>query len=316
MEDATRIIRVFRFAAKMGFEIDPDTEKAAIELKHILSDSDMISAESISKEFYKSAKSGKTLANFLVKLQNSKILHDILPEFTNMEGYMHNPQYHPEGGSSVLGHILECLMVSPYNDPVINLAVMFHDFGKAVTRGEKNGHSTYHGHEAAGVPIVESIFNRLRFPELSAADKKAILLAVDRHMLVHNLNSLNLKTLSRLILDPAWNIVKAVGYCDEASRGSGLFDKDKFWEKIDLAEQRVKSVGGSDQNAMKNTIKQYIDGNKLLTWFPELSKNRPILKFILADVEEFIMDRLDGKNPPTEDEVKERIISFINKDAP
>lgn len=84
-EDATRILRVFRFAAKMDFDLDPKTEKAAIELKHLLNDPSMISQESVAKEFYKVAKSGKALANFLIKLDKSGILQDMLPEFTAME---------------------------------------------------------------------------------------------------------------------------------------------------------------------------------------------------------------------------------------
>ena len=263
IEDATRILRVFRFAAKMDFEIEEKTKQAAIELKGLLSDKSAISVESISKEFYKSAKSGQTLANFLKKLQETGILHDILPEFTSMEGFDHNPEHHPEGDSQVLGHIYECLKVSPYKDPVINLAVLFHDFGKATTRAPKGDYSSYHGHEAAGVPIVEDIFKRLRFAELSANDKKNILAAVDRHMLIHNLDKLNTKTVTKLTTDPAWEIIKAVGYCDEASRGASHFNKEEFEAKIERAESRTKKLGGN-QDELRLKIKEYIDGNKLM----------------------------------------------------
>jgi tRNA nucleotidyltransferase/poly(A) polymerase len=311
MEDATRILRVFRFAAKMGFDIEEGTKNAAIELKHLLSDPSMISVESISKEFYKVAKSGNALANFLVKLQDTKILHDLIPEFTNMEGMMHNKIYHPEGGSTVLGHILECLRVSPYKDPVINLGVMFHDFGKAVTRGEKNGHSTYHGHEAAGVPIVERIFKRLKFGELAANEKTAILDAVNNHMLVHKLDELNIKTLTKLILNPSWNVIKAVGFCDEASRGSGMFNKVKFEEKIQRAESKVQNIGGTSPDAMRKTVKKYIDGNKIMQWFPEVMKNMKIMKDIVASAEEFIMNELEKGNEPSEQQLKNLISVFF-----
>lgn len=311
MEDATRILRVFRFAGKMGFDIDKHTEQAAIELKHILQDRNLISVESISKEFYKAAKTGPSLSNFLIKLQNTKILHDILPEFTTMEGFTHNPKHHPEGGSTVLGHILECLKVSPFHDPVINLAILFHDFGKAVTRGEKAGHSTYYGHEAAGVPIVENIFERLKFSELSAGDKKAILDAVDKHMLVHKLDELNLKTLSKLILSPSWNVIKSVGYCDEASRGEGLFNKQEFEEKIQRAENKVSSVGGSNENAMKSIIKKYVDGNKVLSWFPQLNKDKPKIKVALSAAEEYVFSKLEAGEEPNEPELKAAISNRI-----
>lgn len=304
LEDATRILRVFRFAAKMDFEIEDNTKKAAIELKHLLQDPKAISQESISKEFFKAAKTGQTLANFLKKLQDTKILHDILPEFTSMEGYDHDPQHHPEGDSQVLGHIYECLKASPYKDPVINLAVLFHDFGKATTRGKKdNGFSNYHGHESAGVPIVEEIFRRLRFAELSPQDKKNILAAVDKHMLVHNLDKLNIKTLTKLIQNPSWETIKAVGYCDEASRGSGLFNKQEFWEKIKRAEEKVSKIGGSEDETRKR-IKNYISGSKLMEWFPILVKDKSKFKDITSALQEYVLEKLNNDEEPDEGEMQ------------
>jgi tRNA nucleotidyltransferase/poly(A) polymerase len=305
LEDATRILRVFRFAAKMDFDIEENTKRAAIELKKLLQDPKAISKESISKEFYKSAKSGKTLANFLKKLQDTGILHDILPEFTSMEGYDHDPEHHPEGDSQVLGHMYECLNVSPYKDPVINLAVLFHDFGKATTRGRKpNGFSSYHGHEAAGVPIVENIFERLRFAELSAQDKKNILAAVDKHMLVHNLDKLNIKTLARLIQNPAWEIIKAVGYCDEASRGDQLFNKQEFEEKIKRAEEKVSNIGANQDDTRKR-LKQYFDGKKLMEWFPVLKNDKTKFKDIVEALNEYVLETLNKGDTPNDDEMRE-----------
>jgi tRNA nucleotidyltransferase/poly(A) polymerase len=304
MEDATRILRVFRFAAKMDFEIDAHTKQAAIELKQLLQDPKAISKESISKEFFKSAKSGVTLMNFLKKLQDTGILHDILPEFTSMEGFDHSPIHHPEGDSQVLGHIYECLRASPFKDPVINLAVMFHDFGKAVTRGSgKDGFSNYHGHEAAGVPIVEGIFDRLKFNDLSQQDKKHILAAVDRHMLVHNLDKLSIETLTKLIHNPAWEVIKAVGYCDEASRGSGMFNEQEFNAKIERAEAKVSKIGGNQEDARKN-LKKYVDGQKLMSWYPILQTDKTHFKEVMAAIQEYILETLNAGEEPSEEEIK------------
>lgn len=289
-EDATRLLRVFRFAAKMDFGIEKNTLDAAIELKHLLLNPNLISQESISQEFYKAAKSGPTLSNFLYKLQDAGILHDILPEFTAMEGFDHDPQHHPEGDSQVLGHIHECLKVSPFHDPVINLAVLFHDFGKATTRGTKpNGFSNYHGHEAAGVPIVEEIFKRMRFAKLGPNDKKNILAAVAKHMLVHNLDNLNIKTLRKLIHDPSWEMVKSVAYCDEASRGA-LFDAEEFNNKIERAENKVNSLGSGDE--LKRQISQYVDGNKLMQWFPNLQQDRKQIGIVLPKLQDWVAELL------------------------
>jgi tRNA nucleotidyltransferase (CCA-adding enzyme) len=304
MEDATRILRVFRFAAKMDFEIEENTKRAAIELKHLLLNPKAISQESISKEFYKAAKTGPTLANFLKKLQDTNILHDILPEFTQMEGFDHDPQHHPEGDAQVLGHIYECLKASPFKDPIINLAVLFHDFGKATTRGKKdNGFSNYHGHEAAGVPIVENIFKRLRFAELSPQDKKNILAAVDKHMLVHNLDKLSIKTLTKLIQNPAWETIKAVGYCDEASRGPSHFNKQEFEAKIQRAEEKVSKIGGSEDETRKR-LKQYFSGDKLMQWFPILVKDKSKFKDITAALQEYVLEKLNSGEEPNDEEMK------------
>jgi CRISPR/Cas system-associated endonuclease Cas3-HD len=288
----------------MDFEIETETISAAKELKHLLQDSSLISQESISQEMYKAAKSGRTLSNFLSKLTDAEILHDILPEFLQMDGMTHNPKHHPEGGSTVLGHIHECLKVSPYSDPVINLAVLFHDFGKATTRGEKNGHSTYYGHEAAGVPIVENIFRRLRFAKLGPYDKKNILDAVARHMMVHNLDTLNIKTLRKLIHDSSWETVKAVAYCDEASRGPGLFNKQEFLEKIERAEAKLNTVpGGAD--ALKKQIAQYVNGNKMMQWFPQFQKDQKQIGVYLPKLQDWVAEMLiNGKEISEQDVLK------------
>lgn len=296
-EDATRILRIFRFAAKMDFDIEEDTLNAAKELKHLLQNPQLISQESISQEMYKAAKSGRTLSNFLTKLTDAGILQDILPEFLEMSDMTHNPKHHPEGDSKVLGHIHECLKASPYNDPVINLAVLFHDFGKATTRGEKNGHSTYYGHEDAGVPIVENIFKRLKFNHLSQTDKRNILMAVARHMMVHNLDKLNTKTLRKLIHDPSWEVVKAVGYCDEASRGSGLFNRNEFESRVVNSENKLAAVPGGGEE-LKKLVGNIINGNMLMSWFPDLVKDRKQIGLILPKLQDWVADELIGGRTP------------------
>ena len=297
IEDATRILRTFRFAAKTGFDLDPTTLRAAIDLKDSLDDPEAISKESIAKEFYKSAKSGPTLATFVDKLMDAGILHQILPEFTSLDGFDHDPDHHPEGGSTVIGHILETLKASPYRDPVQNLAILFHDLGKAVTRGTKeNGHSSYHGHEGAGVPIVQGIFNRLKFNELSAQDKRNILFAVSRHMLIHNIYELSPKKLREIVLNDGWEVLKAVGYADEASRGVPLFNEQEFNKKIAYAEEKVKNTLGSNKSEADAKVKQYVDGRKLMKWFPYLQKNSRYIGKVLPATQDFIVDQLaDGK---------------------
>jgi len=70
-------------------------------LKHLLQDPKAISQESISKEFFKAAKTGQTLANFIRKLDEAGILEEILPELEiqKMKEYKHSHIHHPEGAT-------------------------------------------------------------------------------------------------------------------------------------------------------------------------------------------------------------------------
>ena len=303
-EDTTRILRAFRFTSRFGFELAPEAYSAAITLRNDLMNRNLISNESISKEFFKAAESGPALADFVEMLTDAEIMHDIMPEFTAMEGFGHDPQHHPEGG--VIPHILACLRYSKSVDPVVNLAIFFHDFGKAVTQSIKlNGFPSYKGHEAAGVPIVQGIFDRLKFAELSAEDKEAILFSVEKHMLVHNLDTLTLKTLTKLWHHPSWKVLQYVALCDEASRGE-LFNLNEFNSKIERAATRMNTVGNTSDE-LKKRIKKFIDGNRLMELMPELSKDRPRIGFILGKVHDWLLENFSQGREPSEQDVKDYV---------
>lgn len=312
-EDATRILRVFRFAAKLDFRIEERTLIAAHANKHRLINRAEISHESIAKEIFKAANDGPTLMRFLMMLDDATILEDILPEFTALRGFTHDPQWHPEWDGNVIGHIYECLRVSRSNDPVVNIAILMHDLGKAVTREEKdNGHSSYHGHEEAGVPITQAIFDRLRFPDLSSEDKNTILFAVNRHMLVHNLDMLAPRTMTKLVLNPAWGVLKDVGFADEASRHINGFDTAEFNTKISRAEERVHRIAANAAD-LRLKVKEFVDGNVLQDWFPEIKRDLKVLKPLLAMLAEFILERLDRDSPPSESEIQSKAAAFLTE---
>ena len=308
-EDATRILRLFRFAAKLDFTIEEDTFAAACHNKWRLLDRNQISPESIAKEFYKAAYNGPQLARFLELLNHAKILEDLLPEFTDLIGFEHSPIHHPEGNSTVIGHILECLIHSRSNDPVVNLGILFHDLGKAVTRSvAKSGFSSYHGHERAGVPIAKRVFDRMKFNDLSHEDKEAILFATDRHMLVHSISMLKFTTIVKLVHNPAWRVLVDVAYADEASRGPDLFDADVFNRKILAAETKIHNVAENAKD-LRVKVRNSVDGNRVMEWFPEVVSDKTILSKIIPDTQDFIVSSFAKGITPSEDEIK----GFIRK---
>ena len=304
-EDATRILRVLRFAAKLNFAIHPDTLDAVIRNRGLLTDRERISPESIAKEIFKAARDGVVFARFIRLLDLTGISSLILREWIDLNGFTHDPIHHPEGGSTVQGHILECLVQGGFtNDPVTNIGIFCHDLGKAVTRGVKsNGQSNYHGHEGAGVPIVEALFDRLRFNDLSSGDKEDILFATEKHMLIHNLRELSTRTIARLVLAKGWNVLKQVAFADEASRGPDLFNADEFTQRIAWAEEKVRNIA-KNRDELRLRVKEHVDGNKLLEWFPELQSNRKLLAPLLEFLAEFILECIDLGEIPSQDDIR------------
>lgn len=94
IEDSLRMVRVLRFMARFGFTLDPETKQAIIELKDTIKN---VSPERIREELFKSASSGKALANYIEHLKEVGLLKLILPEIDVMSDFKHEVESHPEG---------------------------------------------------------------------------------------------------------------------------------------------------------------------------------------------------------------------------
>jgi uncharacterized protein (UPF0335 family) len=117
------------------------------------------------------------------------------------------------------------------------------------------------------------------------------------------LDKLTIKTLVKLIQNPTWETIKAVGYCDEAYRGH-LFDEKAFWDKIERAENKISNIG-SNQDDTRKKVKKYFDGGKLMEWFPILKNDKSKFKDIVAALDEYVLETLNGGEEPNEEEMKE-----------
>jgi len=260
-EDALRILRLLRFAAKTGFDVDENTLTSATELLDSLQ---TLSVERIRDEFFKSAETGESLARFIEKLDELGILERLIPEFHKMKGLKHNPKHHPEGGP--YEHTLSALRASKSTNPLTNLAVLFHDLGKTTTLGYKNDQPTYYGHEAAGVPIFNGIAARLKF---SNDDKEAINYAIENHMRGHNIDKMNDKKILQLRHNKHWDLLKDVIYSDEASR-LHVFEPEKFETKMGKVEDVLKKFENKPVNEFEKQMGTIINGKMIMELLPNV----------------------------------------------
>jgi putative nucleotidyltransferase with HDIG domain len=155
-EDHLRLLRAVRFAARLGFEIEPATFEG-MRRNHALIHK--VSAERIRDELARILTEGGARRGFEL-LDESGLLADILPEVAAMKGVEQPPQFHPEG--DVWTHTL--LLLEGLKTPTLTLALgaLLHDVGKPPTFRMAD-RIRFDGHDAVGAEMARSILHRLRF---------------------------------------------------------------------------------------------------------------------------------------------------------
>jgi poly(A) polymerase len=193
-EDHLRLLRAVRFAAQLGFEIEPETFAA---VKKLAPKIELISAERIRDELIKLF-SLPHAGRGLVLLRDSRLLPGVLPELIATLLCQQSPDYHPEG--TVFEHIRLMLeKLPPGASPSLPWAVILHDIAKPATaeRDAATGAIHFYGHEKVGAALAERILQRLRFPKKQIEE---IVACVRQHMQFKDVKQMRKATLRRLLL--------------------------------------------------------------------------------------------------------------------
>jgi tRNA nucleotidyltransferase (CCA-adding enzyme) len=162
-EDPLRVLRVARFAARfarLGFRVHEDTMELMREISRSGELSHLVPERAWSEIFR--AMSAVRPGVFVSVLRRCGALEELLPEVDALYGIPQKAVYHPEIDTGA--HLELSLDMAARIDctPAAVFAVLLHDVGKGVTPpGELPSH---HGHELAGVPMVDRICERLRAP--------------------------------------------------------------------------------------------------------------------------------------------------------
>ncbi|MCD8232687.1 MAG: HD domain-containing protein [Clostridiales bacterium] len=170
-EDALRMMRAVRFAAQLGFQMDPVTREAIGPLAGNLA---KISAERIQAELVKLLVSPHP--EEIREVYETGMADVFLPEFSAM---MRTPQHNPHHCGTVGEHTIWSLVQVP-QDRVLRLAMLFHDVAKPVClKTDAEGVDHFHGHPQMGAEMTGRIMRRLRFDNDTTARVKALIRAHD-----------------------------------------------------------------------------------------------------------------------------------------
>lgn len=154
-EDALRVMRAVRFAAQLGFTIDPDTAAAVTRhAEHLKA----VSAERIRTELMKLLVSAHP--EKIRTMYELGITGVILPDFDTCMETEQNSKHHMY---SVGEHIIHA-MCSVFSDPVLRLTMLLHDFGKPAKRvTDSYGIDHFPGHARVSAEMAERILRDLKF---------------------------------------------------------------------------------------------------------------------------------------------------------
>jgi len=158
-EDALRILRAMRFAARLGFSVEPETAAAMERNRELLRD---ISGERIYQELC-GILTGPDASGVLERFR--MVLRTVLPEIGPSMGFEQHSRYHDK---DVWNHTLEALGKSE-PDLLIRWTLLLHDLGKPdVFTLDDSGKGHFIGHADRSAELAREIFARLHVDRATA----------------------------------------------------------------------------------------------------------------------------------------------------
>jgi len=156
-EDALRLLRAVRFAAELGFTLEPKTNAAVSKNAEWLQ---VISKERIRDELVKLIMSPNPKIGFEL-LYELGLLRFIIPELETGVGVAQNKHHI----YTVWEHNLRALQYAAEKkyELHVRIAALFHDIAKPETKEGEGPDATFYGHEVVGARVAAKALQRLRF---------------------------------------------------------------------------------------------------------------------------------------------------------
>ncbi len=216
-EDRLRLVRAVRFAARLGFAIEPDTAAAIRDMAPAIHE---VSAERVGEEIVKILTEGAARRGFELASELG-LLGEVLPEVEQMRGVEQGKEFHPEG--DVFTHTmlaLERVDSSALRGETLALGVLLHDVAKRECAARRDGKITFYGHTERGAAMAREICRRLRRPN-AVADRVSWL--VKDHLRLVSAPDMRLSTLKRFLRQDGIDELLELCRIDAAASNGNLY---------------------------------------------------------------------------------------------
>jgi poly(A) polymerase len=213
-EDRLRMLRAVRFAARLGFVIEPATHAAIVAAAPTITD---IAAERIGDEIVMILTEGGARRGFEL-LAETGLLEPVLPEVAALRGVAQPADYHPEG--DVWVHTLLLLgQLPPATSETLALGALLHDIAKPCCVGEHNSRITFYGHSSRGAEMAVAICQRLR---RSRTTWERVHYLVHNHLRLVQAPNMRLATLKRMFREEGFAELLALARIDALASNRDL----------------------------------------------------------------------------------------------
>jgi poly(A) polymerase len=197
LADPLRMVRAFRFAAALGFRIEPETLAVIARRSPLISRS---AGERISAELFKMMEVKGSFPH-LKRMSQAGLLTQIIPELQPCQGclqgeihgrdvFEHTMGAYQEMEAVLINHAglwpgfikpMASYLQAKNRKVLLKWATLLHDLGKPRTRrDDPSGRVRFLGHEAEGGRLAGHICERLR---MSGQDRSYVTLIVKNHRL-------------------------------------------------------------------------------------------------------------------------------------
>ena len=228
-EDALRILRGVRFAARFGLTPESQTEKAMIRLAHLL---DQLAPERVFSE----------ICNLLMHasaedlIRFAPVLTRVIPELEALVGFQ---QHSPHHAYDVYTHTAYVVEAAPQELP-LRLAALLHDIGKPATfTTDETGRGHFYGHAKRSAEMADEILHRLR---ASNALRTQVVLLIEHHMTPFEADKRTLRRWLGKYGDDAVTQMLALQKADFCSKGIAEPETDLF-DQVETLLTQIRQEG-------------------------------------------------------------------------
>ena len=156
LDDPLRFLRLYRFLAQTGFNIDNELNDF---VKRNFSKIESVAKERINYEIINMFE-GKFIVEALLKMYEDETLEQLFPFVKEIKRIPPNSHHHLD----LIHHSIETVNQIRTNNPILKIAAFYHDIGKPATWTiEPVGRHRFIGHDLKGAEIVKKELENLKF---------------------------------------------------------------------------------------------------------------------------------------------------------